>query len=257
MGGPRRGQDGAGRGRLPDGRPLVGDDHRHRQVHRLRQLRAGLQDRERRPARALLLPHLGRALPRRGVLGASRGRLAERRLRRLPGEVRARRQGEELLRPEALQPLRALAVRPGLPGGRDVREPGRRRPRRQDVLPRLPLLRAGLPVRLPLHRPADEHGRQVHPLLPPDHEGPDDGLLRDLPDGRAAARRPEGPEGPDPRVPEDAQGPGPEAPDGDRRRRSGTPASTGRCGSDRWKKGFSTPSRGSCTRTRSSSSGAS
>ena len=32
------------------------------------------------------------------------------------------------------------------------------------------------------------------PLLPPDHEGPDHGLLRDLPDGRAPAGRPQGPE---------------------------------------------------------------
>ena len=56
-----------------------------------------------------------------------------------------------------------------------------------ELLPRLPLLRAGVPVRLPLHRPADAHRRQVHALLPPHHEGADDGVLRDLPD-RAPAR---------------------------------------------------------------------
>ena len=44
-------------------------------------------------------------------------------------------------------------------------------------LSRLPVLRAGLSVRLPLHRPAHEHRRQVHALLPPDHQGPDDGVL--------------------------------------------------------------------------------
>ena len=34
-------------------------------VHRLRHLRAGVQDRERRAARAVHVPHLGRALRRR------------------------------------------------------------------------------------------------------------------------------------------------------------------------------------------------
>ena len=34
--------------RLPHGRPLVGHDHRYRQVHRLRQLRARLFQREQR-----------------------------------------------------------------------------------------------------------------------------------------------------------------------------------------------------------------
>ena len=65
----------------------------------------------------------------------------------------------------------------------------------KDALPRLPLLRAGVPVRLPLHRPADAHGRQVHALLSPHHEGPDHRVLRGVPDRRAAARRPEEPEG--------------------------------------------------------------
>ena len=35
--------------------------------------------------------------------------------------------------------------------------------------------------------PRTRDGRQVHALLPPDHEGPDDGLLRDVPD-RGARR---------------------------------------------------------------------
>jgi hypothetical protein len=62
-----------------------------------------------------------------------------------------------------------LALRAGLPGRRHLREPGRRRAGRQGLLHRLPLLRAGLPLRLPLHRSAHQHGRQVHALLPPDH----------------------------------------------------------------------------------------
>ena len=151
-----------------------------------------------------------------GEMRAPRSRLAQRRLRRVPRRRTARRRRQELLRAEALQPLRALAVRPGLPGGRHLREPGRRGAGGQDLLPRLPLLRAGLPVRLPLHRPADAHRGQVHALLPPHHQGPDHGVLRDLPDRGAAARRPQEPRGPDPRVPAHAQGAGAEAADGDR-----------------------------------------
>ena len=37
------------------------------------------------------------------------------------------------------------------------------------LLPGVPLLRAGVPVRLPLHRPPDRHREQVHALLSPDH----------------------------------------------------------------------------------------
>ncbi len=121
--------------------------------------------------RARLLPHVGRAL---------RGRTATTPSTRsstspdggydgFPRDRPAGRRREGLLRAEAVQSLRALAVRAGLPGGRDVREPRRRRPRRQEPVPGLPLLRAGVPVRLPLHRPAHAHGRQVHALLPPHH----------------------------------------------------------------------------------------
>ena len=57
---------------------------------------------------------------------------------------------EKLLRPQALQSLRGFAVRAGLPGGRDIRQPGRRGAGGSDLLPGLPLLRAGLPLWLPL-----------------------------------------------------------------------------------------------------------
>ena len=140
----------------------------------------------------------------------------ERRLRRLPREVPAGRRGQELLRAEDVQPLRALAVRPGVPGRRDLRVAGRRRAGRQELLPRLPLLRAGLPLRLPLHRPAHLDRGQVHALLPPHHARAHHRLLRDLPHRGAGARRPEGPQGPDPRVPAHAQGPGAQAADGHR-----------------------------------------
>ena len=62
---------------------------------------------------------------------------------------------QDLLRAEDVQPLRRLAVHAGVPGRRDVPDQRRRRADRQGLLPRLPLLRAGLPVRLPLHRSAD------------------------------------------------------------------------------------------------------
>ena len=150
-------------------RSLVGDAHRHREVHRQRPLRARLQARERRRRRAVLLPHLGRALPRRSARhGSPDGRLAQRRHRRVPRDLSRRQDdGQDLLRAEDVQPLRGLAVHAGLPGRRDLPHQRRRRADRQGLLPRLPLLRAGVPLRLPLHRSADEHGRQVHALLPP------------------------------------------------------------------------------------------
>ena len=69
-----------------------------------------------------------------------------------PAEGRRRK---ELLRSEAVQPLRGFALHAGLPGGRDVRQPGWRGAGRQEILPRLPVLRPGLPVRLPLHQSED------------------------------------------------------------------------------------------------------
>ena len=82
----------------------------------------------------------------------------------------------------------------------------------------LPLLRAGLPVRMPLHQPKDQHRRQVHALLSPHHQGTDDGLLRSLSHRRASARRSQESEGSDSRVPAHAQRAGPEATDGHRRK---------------------------------------
>ena len=110
------------------------------------------------PARALLLPHLGRALPRAGRRRVEHPEVDSPNggYDGFPEKYRRGDGSQELLRPQAVQPLRALALRAGLPGRRDVREPGRRRAGGQDLLPRLPLLRAGLPLRLPLHRPAHQ-----------------------------------------------------------------------------------------------------
>ena len=237
----------------------MGDDHRHREVHRLRQLRAGLQGGERRPPRALLLPDLGRAVPRaRGRHRAPAGGLAERGLRRLPREVPRRRRVEELLRSQAVQPLRPLAVRAGLPRGRDLREPGRGGAGGQDVLPGLPLLRAGLSLRLPLHRPAHEDRGQVQPVLPPDHEGAHHRVLRDVPHRGPGARRPQEPEGPHSRVPAHAQGAGAQAADGDRAEGLlQRPRRLGRARGESVWRASCTASRGTCTPTRWSSSGAS
>ena len=191
----RPGRPSGGRSRLRHDRPLVGDVHRYRAVHRLRQLRPSLQDRERRAPGGILLPHLGRALPgppfdprHPNMEPRTPGRrLAQRRATTASRIATRTGRLEELLRSQAVQPVRPLTLRPGLPGRRDLREPGRRRAGGRGALPRLPLLRAGLSLRLPLHRPADEHRRQVHALLPPHHAGPDDRLLRGLPDRRAAS----------------------------------------------------------------------
>ena len=175
------GRGPGGRSGLPGGRPLVEHDHRHRPVHRLRQLRASVQGGKRRPVGALLLPDVGGALPRaRRGDGAPPCRLSQRRISRFPGEVPPRRWFQELLRSQALQPLYALPVRPGVPGGGDLSQPRRRGSGRQGLLPGLPLLRAGVPLRVPLHRPENRNCRQVHAVLPPHHERPDHRLLRDL-----------------------------------------------------------------------------
>ena len=55
------------------------------------------------------------------------------------------------------------------------------------LLPGLPLLRAGVPLRVPLHQSQDQHRGEMHALLSPHHQGTDDRLLRGLSDGRAPA----------------------------------------------------------------------
>ncbi len=54
----------AGRRQIQSGAALVGHDHRHQQVHRLRELRAGLCEGERRPRG--IFPYLGGAVSRQG-----------------------------------------------------------------------------------------------------------------------------------------------------------------------------------------------
>ena len=55
--------------------------------------------------------------------------------------------GAQLLRPEAMQPVRKSPLRSGLPGGRHVQDQGRGGTRRRQALHRLPLLYPGLSVR--------------------------------------------------------------------------------------------------------------
>ena len=98
---------------------------------------------------------------------------------------------------QALQPLRGLPLHPGLSRRRDFCYARWGRPSRQDLLPRLPLLRAGVSLRVPIHQSQDKYSGEMLALLSPHHQGPDDRMLRGLPNRRASARRPEESEGPD------------------------------------------------------------
>ena len=84
----------------------------------------------------------------------------------------------------------------------------------QKVLPGLPLLRAGLPLRLPLPPSDQANGREMHALLSPDHQGTDHRVLRSLSHRRAAACGSEESQGSDSRVLEDPQRAGSETPYG-------------------------------------------
>jgi predicted CXXCH cytochrome family protein len=128
-------------------RSLVGDDHRHRQVHRLRQLRARPARRRTTSPASRILPHLGRALPRgpqrhrAPVVDSPNGGFDGFPERYTPGDG-----SQELLRAQAVQPLRRLAVRAVCPVGATFRS-------RDGVVlwtrttAWLPLLRPGLPLR--------------------------------------------------------------------------------------------------------------
>ncbi len=82
--------------------------------------------------------------------GEPGGRFAGRRQGRLSRCTRMR-SGQVLLRSQDVQPLRGLALHAGLPGGRHLHHARWRGAGRPEILPGLPLLRAGLPLRLPLH----------------------------------------------------------------------------------------------------------
>ena len=69
------------------------------------------------------------------------------------------------------------------------------------ILPRLPLLCAGLSVRMPLHSSQDKYRREMHALLSPHHQGAHDCVLRSLPDGSTATGGLEESQRSDPRVP--------------------------------------------------------
>ena len=172
-------------------RPLVGDDHRHREVHRLRQLRARLQGRERRAARrALLLPHLGRALPRRPAsdLEHPRRRLAQRRLRRLPRDLQARRRRKTFFVPKLCNHCAHSPCVQVCPVGATFESPDGVVLVDKSYCLGCRYCVQACPYGCRFIDPRTQHRRQVHALLPPHHQGPDHGLLRGLPDRRAAAR---------------------------------------------------------------------
>ena len=83
--------------------------------------------------------------------------------------------------PQDLRALPEPLVRRLVPVGRDVQaRGGRHRARRPGPLPRLALLRLGLPVQEGLLQPPHRQGREVHALLPADRDRPADDLLGDL-----------------------------------------------------------------------------
>ena len=107
------------------------------------------------------------------------------------------RAGVHVLPAADLRALPEPVVRRLVPVGRDVQaRGGRHRARRPGPLPRLALLRLGLPVQEGLLQPPHRQGREVHALLPADRDRPADDLLGDLrrahplPRPRALRRRP-------------------------------------------------------------------
>ena len=199
---------------LQDHRALVGHDHRHREVHRLRQLRPRLLGGKQR-ARGIF-PHLGGTLlmSRTGKSRIRRSILPTARMNGFP-EVHATK-GQELLRSQALQSLRGFAVRAGVPCRRDFRLARRRGPGRREILPGLPLLHPGLSLRMPFSDPRNKRRAEVHALLSPHHQRTDHRLLRSLPHCRAPAGGSQESQGSRSRISEDAQRAGPQTADGDR-----------------------------------------
>jgi ferredoxin len=98
------------------------------------------------------------------------------------------RDPEDVLRSQAVQPLRRSALRAGLSRGRDVHHRGRRRPGGRRVLHRMSLLHPGLPLRRALVPPGEACGGQVHLLLPPTRRGPRAGVRRGVSNRRQGVR---------------------------------------------------------------------
>src|SRR5579859_3506239 len=146
----RSGRDPRGRSQLQPEPTLVGHVDRRDQMHWVRQLCARLPDGERRAG--WILPHLGGALSRFRL----RHRESPRRFSRWRQKgisSKQRRRREEFLRAQAVQSLRRFTVHASLSRRRDFYRSRWRGTGGQEILPRLPLLCAGLPLRLPLHQP--------------------------------------------------------------------------------------------------------
>ena len=73
------------------------------------------------------------------------------------------------------------------PVGATFRLAGRRGAGRPDVLPGMPLLHSGLPLRLPLPESRNQDCIEVHALLSPHHQGTHHRVLRDLSQRRLAS----------------------------------------------------------------------
>ena len=110
---------------LQHGRALVGNDHRHRQVHRLRQLRPGLRAGERRPPGYTSAPGWSATRWSGGHRAPARG-LAHGGLRWIPSG-RPRRRRKNFFVPKLCNHCADSPVRAGLPGRRHLRQPRWRR----------------------------------------------------------------------------------------------------------------------------------
>ena len=140
-------------------------------------------------------------------MGAELGRQPRRHLRAdRPGPADGRSAGEgqgdlragvHVLPAADLRALPEPLLRRVVPVGRDVQaRGGRNRARRSGEVPRLAVLRLGLPVQEGVLQPPHRQGREMHALLPADRGRPADDLLGDLrradplPRNRPLRRRP-------------------------------------------------------------------
>ena len=176
------GADAAQR-RLQDGRPLVGHDHRHRQVHRLRQLRARLLQGEQRAEG--LLPHLGGALPGRRRTSSPTW------IRPMAPSTASRRSRRTDLKSFFVPKLcNHCADSPCVqvcPVGATFVSPDGVVLVDETYCLGCRYCVQACPYGCRYLHPETQHGGQVHALLPPHHQGPDHRLLRELPHRRAPA----------------------------------------------------------------------
>ncbi len=160
---------------------LVGDADRHPQVHRLRQLRARVPAGERCSRR--LLPHLGRALPRRRLGdGVSQGGFARWRQERI-SPVARRAAARTSLFPRCAITARIRLARRCVRWVRRSSAPDGVVLVDQTYCLGCRYCVQACPYGCRFINPADRDGQQVHALLSPHHQGPDHRVLRSCPTG--------------------------------------------------------------------------